>query len=320
MVGYCSKDEGRSHFKTATKGVSRTEVNVALAEYRKMQRANVSENRVEIGKKNFWGAMKRYWVEHLRGLSISPVQLATWFFQDGEGVPSHSWVCPTSAFPMDAARAEAFSIVLYTPALFTRVHAYVLFFSGGQSGRMTTSYEPWDIQDRAFCDMSVDQAKVCSHDRLELEGAMDTARQRMAREVNAFRQAPSCIFRHRLEPDSDSDIDVDVSDSPPPPRPNAGRSFASLGRTAGDSSSASEDLPVIVNPKCGEIACARAGNLGMVSCTLCECALHRSCGIVGGDQTGDLIPAGTVIDFQGRRCSACAVSCRKGKRRASAVN
>ncbi|CAN0172202.1 unnamed protein product, partial [Ectocarpus fasciculatus] len=36
-------DEGRSHFRTATKGVSRTEVNIALAEYRTLQRTLVSE-------------------------------------------------------------------------------------------------------------------------------------------------------------------------------------------------------------------------------------------------------------------------------------
>ncbi|CAM9204491.1 unnamed protein product, partial [Sphacelaria rigidula] len=38
MVGYCSEDVGKSHFRTKLKGVSKTEVNVTLAEYRKLQR------------------------------------------------------------------------------------------------------------------------------------------------------------------------------------------------------------------------------------------------------------------------------------------
>ena len=37
MVGYCTKDEGKGHFRTKRKGVTRTEVNIALAEYRKLQ-------------------------------------------------------------------------------------------------------------------------------------------------------------------------------------------------------------------------------------------------------------------------------------------
>lgn len=60
MVGYCSKDEGRAHYQSCKKGVSRAEVNVALAEYRKIQRACVSEDRVELGKKNFWGLLRRF--------------------------------------------------------------------------------------------------------------------------------------------------------------------------------------------------------------------------------------------------------------------
>ncbi|CAM9423415.1 unnamed protein product, partial [Ectocarpus sp. 13 AM-2016] len=137
MVGYCSKDEGRSRFKTAMKGISRSEVNVALSEYRAMQRAVVSDNRTEMGKKNFWGMLNRFRKEHLRGISVSPVLLTARYIQDGEGVPSQTWICPSSAFPMDAARAEAFWIAMTCPSLFTRKHAHLLFFSGGPGGRIS---------------------------------------------------------------------------------------------------------------------------------------------------------------------------------------
>lgn len=96
MVGYCSKDEGRSHFRTTAKGVSRAEINLALAEYRALQRATVSETRTEVGKKNFFGVLQRFRKEHLRGISVSPVQLVAWYVQDGEGIPSHTWICPLS--------------------------------------------------------------------------------------------------------------------------------------------------------------------------------------------------------------------------------
>ncbi|CBN76711.1 hypothetical protein Esi_0000_0510 [Ectocarpus siliculosus] len=137
MVGDCSKDEGRSHFKTVTKGVSRTEVNIALTEYRTLQRSVVSELRTEIGKKNFWGVLRRFKQEHLRGISVSPVQLISWYINDGEGMPSHTWICPTSAFAMEAARADAYFTALMSPSLFTRKDAYLLFFSGGQGGRVS---------------------------------------------------------------------------------------------------------------------------------------------------------------------------------------
>ncbi|CAN0315072.1 unnamed protein product [Ectocarpus sp. 6 AP-2014] len=106
MVGYCSKDEGRSHFKTVTKGVSGTEVNIARAEYRTLQQSVVSELRSQ--------------QEHLRGISVSPVQLISWDINDGEGMPSHTWICPTSAFAMEAARADAYFTALISPSLFTR--------------------------------------------------------------------------------------------------------------------------------------------------------------------------------------------------------
>lgn len=78
---------------------------------------------------------------------------------------------------MEAMRAEAYYVAATSPRCFSRTHAYTLFFSGGQGGRISASYPPWDHQDREFEDMSSDQAKVCSHDRLELEGAMDSARE-----------------------------------------------------------------------------------------------------------------------------------------------
>lgn len=129
MVGYCSKDEGRSHFQTARKGVSRTEANVALAEYRKLQRAAVPENRIELGKKNFWSSLLHFRSESVRAISVSPVALVTWLIQDGEYIPGYAWVCPTSADAMEAVRAEAFYVAATCPRFFTRERAYVLFFS-----------------------------------------------------------------------------------------------------------------------------------------------------------------------------------------------
>ena len=60
MVGYCCKDSGRSHYKTFRKNVTKSEDNVALAEYRKKERLNVKDNRVELGKKNIWPVLQRF--------------------------------------------------------------------------------------------------------------------------------------------------------------------------------------------------------------------------------------------------------------------
>eukprot|EP00752_Nemacystus_decipiens_P009647 g8618.t1 len=285
MVGYVSKDEGRSHFKTVTKGVSRTEVNIALAEYRTLKRSVVSELRTDVGKKNFWGILRRFKQEHLRGISVSPLQLAVWLINDCGCMPSHTWICPTSAYPMEAARCDAYFTALMSPSLFTRKDGYLLFFSGGQGGRVSSSYEKWDYQDREFSDMTVDQAKVCSHDRLELEGAMDIARERIMRDIAESHAAPAGVLNFPV--DADSDDDSVQPDDNAVPRPRAVRQWDRIGRTAADTSPESEDLPLIVSPKCVEPGCVRDGNIAMVSCSLCDGDLHRSCGVRGGEEDAD---------------------------------
>lgn len=316
MVGYCSKDEGRSHFKTAMKGISRSEVNVALSEYRAMQRAVVSDNRTEMGKKNFWGMLNRFRKEHLRGISVSPVLLTAWYIQDGEGVPSQTWICPSSAFPMDASRAEAFWIAMTCPSLFTRKHAYLLFFSGGPGGRISSSFDLWDQQDLEFADLSVDQAKACSHNRLTLEGEMDKAREKIVRDLAAARGAPSCAVDFPVTRESDDESSSDGSASEPgpsTPQPTALRQRC-LGRTSADLSPASEDLGLIVCPKCIAPGCARAGNMGMVACDSCEGDIHRACAVFGGDDDEH----GGQYQFEGKRCSRCAKQ-KKGKTKATPV-
>lgn len=53
MIGYCLTYQGRPHFKSDKKGVSKANANIAFAEYRRKQRQTVSDHRVELGKKNF---------------------------------------------------------------------------------------------------------------------------------------------------------------------------------------------------------------------------------------------------------------------------
>ena len=308
MVGYVSKDEGRSHYKTVTKGVSRTEVNISLAEYRTLQRSVVSELRTDVGKKNFWGVLRRFKQEHLRGISVSPVQLVVWYINDGEGMPSHTWICPTSAYAMEAARADAYFTALMSPSLFTRKDGYLLFFSGGHGGRVSSSFEKWDYQDREFSDMTVDQAKACSHARLELEGAMDIARERVMRDIAESHAAHAGVLNFPVHADSDDEDDVVVDDTMP--QPTALRQWDRIGRAAADTSSESENLPLIVCPKCVEPGCTKAGNIAMVSCNLCEGELHRSCGVRGGENDAD----SELVEFQGIRCSPCSAP-NKGKKK-----
>lgn len=241
IVGYCFKDEGRSHSRTSANGVSRVEINVTLSEYRALQRAVVSEHRTEVRKKNFWEILRRFRREHLRGISVYPVQVMTWYIQDGEGMPSHTRICPTSSYPVEAARAEAYYTAPTAPSLFTREHAYLLFFSGGLGGRVSSSFEMWDYQDREFSNLSVDQAKVCSHDRLELEGTMDITREEVVRELAQSCAAPPGVVRFLVAADSDaSHYDVgrgtDSDTSSAPPLPTALRHWNRLGRTHADSS------------------------------------------------------------------------------------
>lgn len=47
---------------------------------------------------------------------------------------------------------------MLTPSMFTGEYAHTLFFSGGQDGRISTSFPLWDAMDREFEDLTVDQA------------------------------------------------------------------------------------------------------------------------------------------------------------------
>ncbi|CAM9659805.1 unnamed protein product, partial [Ectocarpus sp. 12 AP-2014] len=183
---------------------------------------------------------------------------------------------------MDAARADAYFTALMSPTLFNRQDGYLLFFSGGQGGRVSSSFQKWGHQDLEFNEMSVDQAKVCSHHRLELEGAMDMARERDVRELAESRCAPSDVTNFPLHPDSSDEDSVNIGHNTPPP-PTARRQWGTIGRTAADTSTASADMPLIVPSQCVEPGCSMSGQLAMMSCNLCDGALHRGCGVRGGD-------------------------------------
>lgn len=303
MVGYVSKDEGKSHFQTHSKNVTRAEIISALAEYRTLQRAVVTEYRTEMGKKNFYGLARRYKQEHLAGLEVSIVQLVTWLIQDGAGVPGHTWICPSGAWPMCPARSQAFTVALMTPALFTRAHCYTLFFSGGQGARVSSSYALWDSMDREYEVMTPAEAKQCSHNRMLLEGRMDQARERAALE-KATNLSSLAGFVPRLSKDSSSESEEEETSCTTrrPSRP----SLNDMVRTENDLCEASSDLPLMVHPKCVEHGCRRAGTHGMVQCSLCEGDLHRSCGVMANSEDGG------AVGFQGRRCTTCAKS-KNGK-------
>lgn len=304
MVGYVSKDEGKSHFRTHAKNVSRPDINEALAEYRALQRAVVTEYRTEVGKKNIFALLRRYKVENFQGVEVSVLQLMTWYIQAGLGMPSPTWVTPSGGWPMCPMRADAYMLALMTPELFTRKHCYSLFFSGGQGARSTLSFEKWDIMDREFAGMTHDQAKECSHKRMLLEGRLDQARAKAALEKVAAKLSTGAV--PRLCQDSSDSEGEQAEEQSSRPDETARRSINDLVRSDNDLSEESEHLPVVVHPKCVGMGCTRAGTYGMVSCSMCEGALHRSCGVMANeDGSGD-------VGYQGMRCKACAQP-RNGK-------
>eukprot|EP00752_Nemacystus_decipiens_P017561 g15736.t2 len=273
-AGLKANDSGRGHFKTFRKNVTKTEANTALVGYRLLQRQAVKDNRVELGK-NFWPILMRFKEENVKALAVSPLMIAQWLI-NGEK------------------------------------HCYLLFFSGGYNGRTTTSFQLWDYMDREFEDMSADEAKVCSHNRLQLQGAMDLTRESVARELAVYRNSET-DGAVRYEVDGDSDVE-----EPPIPDPNRGRgcpepsalrardSLSRLVRTSTDYSSSSEGLPLIVHPQCIHAGCTRDGTFGMVKCDSCHGALHRSCGTLVDEENDEC---------KARVCSACSSSA-KGKGRA----
>ena len=290
MVGYCSKDIGRSHFRTASKNVSRTEINVALAEYRKLQRQVVKDVRLELGKKNFWICLHRFRQEFLRPLTPSPVTTVTWMIQDGEYLPSYSWICPTSALPMDALRAEAYYVALVCPSLFRREHAYSLFFSGGPGGRVSESFELWDNQDAEWIELTCDQAKVHAGRRAEVEDSIDSVAElrnrRRASAAVAHRRMPG-VPQYLVGPDSDSD-----EEPPPPLRPSA--LVPTFRRGLGSHADGSDLLPALAHPSCAESGCDKGGTVTMVPCNgTCGGLLHPNCGLPSPDSSR-------------RTCSSCA--------------
>ncbi|CAN0374467.1 unnamed protein product, partial [Ectocarpus sp. 12 AP-2014] len=164
-----------------------------------------------------------------------------------------------------------------------------------------------------FGDMSVDQAKACSHSRLTLEGKMDAAREKIVRDLAAAAGAPSGVANFPVGPDSsDSEDDTGHRNSsdntPSTPRPTALR-HGDLGRTEADTSAAPANLPVIYCPACIEPECNQSGNMSMVSCNICKGNTHRFCGVLSGTCNDD----GETNDFEGTRCSPCAAA-NKGKK------
>ncbi|CAM9298066.1 unnamed protein product [Sphacelaria rigidula] len=298
-VGYCSKDVGRGHFRTATMNVSRTEINVALAEYRKLQHQVVKDVRLELGKKNFWCCVRRFREEFLRPLTPSPVAILTWMVQDGEYLPSSSWICPTSAHPMEALRAEAYFVALVCPSLFRREHAYTLFFSGGSGGRVNESFALWDHQDAEWIELTCDQAKVHAGRRAEVADAVDAVR-----DLRNRRRASAAVADLRMPgvpnfpvgPDSDSDDGVQPACRPSAPTPT-------FRNAPGAPDDGTEDLPLLVHSSCSEPRCVTGGCIGMVPCAgSCDGLLHPTCGLSAS------------TDDSRRTCSLCA-GVTLGKRR-----
>ena len=256
---------------------------------------------------NFLSTLLRFKMECVRALAVSPVTVAAWLIQDGEYIPGHTWICPTSAYAMKAVRAEAFYVAATCPIFLTRKHAYVRFFSGGQGGRISFSFEARDHQDREFETMSSDEAKVCSHDRLELEGAMDTARENAVRDIASSRCDAPDVLRFPVAADSDNEDGGPASS--PTPRPLSAlvrERLRCLVRTSDNNSAGAEELPLVDFPQYIEAGCSAWGNVGMVSCADCEGFLHRTCGTTDEDNATEV-----------RRRSACA-SKGKGKRRLEA--
>eukprot|EP00903_Cladosiphon_okamuranus_P009015 g8623.t1 len=209
MVGYVLKDDVRSHFRTARKNVSREEANTALRDNRQRQRRMVKENRTEIGKKNIW----------------------------------------SSTAAMEAVRADAFWVAILTPALFTRQHSYILFFSGGQGGRVSTSFALWDMIDGEFEDLS---------------------RESSAREVATFTMEPPGVLRYAVDADSDVEGATSSHSAPTPPASRRMDLFASFGRSTSETSPNADDMPLVVHPRCVEPGCSSEGNLCMLQCDVCE--------------------------------------------------
>ncbi|CAM9751241.1 unnamed protein product [Pylaiella littoralis] len=81
--------------------------------------------------------------------------------------------------------------------------------------------------------------------------------------------------------------------------------LSSIVRAAGDASEESEALPLAVSPRCVQPGCERDGSLVMVTCDICNGALHRSCGATTDDDDEECEP--------GHRCTTCAT--RSGKRK-----
>ena len=158
--------------------------------------------------------------------------------------------------------------------------------------------------DREFEDFAVDEAKVCSHNRLQLEGAMDLSREVSARDIAAFPTEPEGVLCYPVNADSDEADGSESDDASPTPSALRVR-WEHLGRTASDHSAASQHLPIIYNPKCVEEGCNKDANVGMVVCSICDGHLHRGCGTLLDDNDEECTE---------RRCSACA-SRGKGKRR-----
>lgn len=308
MVGYVSKDEGKSHHRTHAKNVTRAEISSSLAEYRTLQRAVVTEHRTELGKKNFYGLLRRYKLENFGGIEPSILLLTTWYIQAGLAMPAPSWVVPTGGYGMCPERSQAFVVAMMTPELFTRAHCYVLFWSGGQGGRATTSMELWDAMDCEFAGMTHEQAKQCSHNRLQVAGQLDHARAKTALDKAAASVASGAV--PRLSQDSSDSEGESGHDAEQRRRP-ARRSLDEMVRSENDMTEESSDLPLIVHPKCTDQGCTRAGTYGMVQCDLCQGDIHRSCGIFADEDDSE------SVGFQGQRCRTCAQT-RNGKGKSNA--
>ena len=135
---------------------------------------------------------------------------------------------------------------MMTPELFTRAHCYVLFWSGGQGGRSTTSMELWDAMDCEFAGMTHEQAKQCFHNRLQVAGQLDHARAKTALDKAAASVASGAV--PRLSQDSSDSEGESGRDAEQRRRP-ARRSLDEMVRSENDVTEESSNLPLIVHPK-----------------------------------------------------------------------
>lgn len=154
MIGYCLKDQGKSHFEYYTVGdISTEELEHAKSLYTVLA-ADYEQNKIIIAKAGIFKAAYKHWVAHVRPAEVSFRSVLLHMMRSGMYVPAAQWIMNPNGRGLDPDRAETMWLCIHNPAQMQMADLNALFFASFQGTYFGPSLTFPDIDEADF-DMRV---------------------------------------------------------------------------------------------------------------------------------------------------------------------